>query len=162
MSPTSYEWAEHGEQFVGLAFELGSAALSPFLERVSPMPGEVVFAACHGSSEDLPSKVLTRVGMGMLGGLDGSADNESAVVSYGDVASLEQLVASEPARGHDDMSDIAPFWIAALGPLLDVGCDKELDLELPATQVTRRNWADEQHPPQVALFDAPRRLNSTV
>jgi hypothetical protein len=53
------------------------------------MPGEVAFAACHGSSEDLLSKVLTCIGMGMLGGLDVPADDESAVVSYGDIASLE-------------------------------------------------------------------------
>lgn len=53
------------------------------------MPGGVVFAACHGSPEDLPGKVLTCVGMGMLGGLDVLADDESAVVSYGDIASLE-------------------------------------------------------------------------
>ena len=44
------------------------------------MPGEVAFAACHGSSEDLPSKVLTCVNMGMLGGLDGPTDDESAVL----------------------------------------------------------------------------------
>jgi hypothetical protein len=60
------------------------------------------------------------------------------------------------------MSNVAPFWIAALGPLLDVGRDEELDLGLPATQVTRRNWAAEQCPPQVGLFDAPRRLNRTI
>lgn len=34
-------------------------------------------------------------------------------------------------------------------------CDEELDLELPATQVTGRNWAAEQCPPQVGLFAAP-------
>ncbi len=76
-------------QAPGRSRSVASASLPPFSERVSPMPGEVVFAACHGSSEDLASKVLTCVGMGMLGGLDVPADDESAVVFYGDIASLE-------------------------------------------------------------------------
>ena len=57
------------------------------------------------------------------------AEDELAVVADRDIAALVQLVqlvAAEPARGHDHVSHVPLFLIVAVGSPLDVRRDEEL------------------------------------
>jgi hypothetical protein len=145
-----------------LTASLRAVSMRSSAEGVGAMPSEVALAACHGSPECPAGQVLLNVATSMLGGLDGWIPDEPAVVVNQDVATLEKLVASEPARRHDDVGDIAPLAVAARGPLLNVRRYQELDLEVTAAKVARGGRAGKQRPAQVRLFDPPCDLSCPV
>jgi hypothetical protein len=67
------------------------------------------------------------------------------------IAALVQLVAAEAARRHDHVCHVPLFLIVAVGSLLDVRRDEELDLKDSAAQVARSGRAFEQRLAQVAV-----------
>jgi len=110
-------------------------------EFVFAMPAEVVSAARHWPAKELALKVLYRVSTGVLRGLDRIAEDDLAVVADSDITALIQLVAAEPTCGHDHVCHVPLFLIVAVGSLLDVRCDEELDLKNSAAQVTQSGRA---------------------